>query len=94
MRRLAAPPSYTHRALFERARAPGGSHALRRFPPRNFVWEIPKIDSLHAIAPHALHAVWQHVRERYIARGELLEALGRPRRGLEAWEQVRDLPYT
>jgi hypothetical protein len=50
------PPSYTHRHRCEVARAPGGSCAGGRFPPRDFVWEILKVDCGHTNRSRATHA--------------------------------------
>jgi hypothetical protein len=54
------PPSYTHRHCCELARAPGGSCAGGPFPPRPFVWEIPKIDCRHTNGPRPTHADFCH----------------------------------
>lgn len=50
------PPSYTHRHYCGVARAPGGSCAGGRFPPRPFVWGIPKIDRDHTNFPQPARA--------------------------------------
>jgi hypothetical protein len=95
------PPSYTHRPRCEVARAPGGSRAGGRVPPRRFVWESLKIDCGHTNGPSRAHA------DSYLAtRGGTppegaWEAPGGRREALGAQEvrvalayRVAYLPYT
>ena len=73
------PPSYTHRPHCELARAPGGSGPDGGFPPKQNVWQIPKIDCRHTNCTCASHHDPGHGHARshgWGAAGCPAEALG------------------
>jgi hypothetical protein len=91
------PPSYTHRPCSELARAPGGSRAHGRFPPRTLVWEIIKIDSEHRNQPNGVHADMGDGRRQYIACSKRLGVSGSSWDALGALQRApksEHLPYT
>ena len=91
LHRCFLPPSHTHRHHCELARAPGGSRADGRFPPRPFVWGISKIDCGRAIGSQPTHGdrhLCHACRQLPVVGGEASCSPGR-RRGRGSRGRVR-----
>jgi hypothetical protein len=82
---------HTHRPHCQLARAPGGSRAHRRFPPRRFVWEILKIDSQHTNQPRQLHSDPELCQARALPPPSCWNRQQRPEAPWRRWTHGRNL---